>query len=76
MLTFLSEAEVESQVRMLCKKLGVDSMSDAKAITILQFPSLITQIIDSCTAIIQQEGGESKSDRAKQASALKLLVQG
>jgi replication fork clamp-binding protein CrfC len=75
-LTFLSEAEVQSQVQALGEKLGIDSIDPTKAATILQSPLIIAELIDRCMAIIHQEGGESKSDRAKQASAFKLLLQG
>jgi replication fork clamp-binding protein CrfC len=74
-LTFLSEAEVQSQVQALAEKLGI-SMVEKKAAAILESPSIIAELIDRCMAIIHQEGGESKSDRAKQASAFKLLLQG
>jgi replication fork clamp-binding protein CrfC len=33
-------------------------------------------LIQGCTAIIEQEGGENKSERAKQAKALILLIEG
>ena len=75
-LTFLSELEVCSQVQALGEKLGVDSMDAKKAAMLLQDPALMSSLRDRCIAIIQQEGGESKSDRAKQASAFKLLLQG
>jgi replication fork clamp-binding protein CrfC len=75
-LTFLSEAEVLSQVELLGKKLGLDGMHYQQAALILQEPTLMSSLRDRCIAIIQQEGGESKSERAKQASALKLLQQG
>lgn len=69
-LTFLSEVEIREQASFLCEKLGFQ-----KAANINQ-----TEIIDllrqGCNAIIQQEGGESKSERAKQGKALILLLDG
>ena len=74
-LTFLSELEVESQIKAMSEKLGLLT----KAVISLQdpdYPDYAHTLHDYCSAIIQQEGGESKSDKAKQASALKLLLQG
>jgi replication fork clamp-binding protein CrfC len=39
-------------------------------------PEVIDMLRRGCMAILQQEGGESKSDRAKQAKALDLLLEG
>ena len=75
-LTFLSELEVQNQVQVLGEKLGIDSMDAKKAAMLLQDPALMSSLRDRCIAIIQQEGGESKSEKAKQASAFKLLLQG
>jgi replication fork clamp-binding protein CrfC len=72
-LTFLSVDEIQSQVQALGQKLGLEGQ---QAALILQDLALLSSLIDRCVAIIQQEGGESKSDKAKQASALKLLLQG
>lgn len=69
-LTFLSEAEVREQVFCLCEQLGlvtVDNINREDAIELLRQGS---------EAIIGQEGGASKSERAKQASALILLLSG
>jgi replication fork clamp-binding protein CrfC len=69
-LTFLSEAEIREQATLLCQKLGIfvqDSIHQPQAIQALQ---------ENCTNIIAQEGGESKSERAKQAKALSLLLEG
>jgi replication fork clamp-binding protein CrfC len=74
-LTFLSIAEIESQVQSLAGKLGLVADSQAAAL-ILQDVALLNSLRDRCITIIQQEGGESKSEKAKQASALKLLLQG
>ena len=69
-LTFLSETEVRDQVYSLCESLGlhkVENINQEDAIELLQQGS---------KAIIEQEGGESKSERAKQAKALILLLSG
>jgi replication fork clamp-binding protein CrfC len=75
-LTFLSMDEIQSQVQALGQKLGLEAINGQQAALLLQDAALLSSLIDRCVAIIQQEGGESKSDKAKQASALKLLVQG
>ncbi len=75
-LTFLSEAEVLSQVQLLGQKLGLNLPETHQANLLLQEQSLLDSLRDRCTAMIHQEGGESKSEKAKQASALKLLLQG
>ncbi|BAY83205.1 hypothetical protein NIES267_26920 [Calothrix parasitica NIES-267] len=69
-LTFLSETEVREQVFSLCERLGlhkVENINREDAIELLRQGS---------EAIIEQEGGESKSERAKQAKALILLLSG
>jgi replication fork clamp-binding protein CrfC len=69
-LTFLSEAEIQEQAITLCQRLVIDSQADferADAIDLLR---------QYCRKILQQEGGESKSERAKQAHALDLLIEG
>ena len=69
-LTFLNGVEIQEQVGILRKQLGLDP--NAK----IQQPEVIEIIREQCDAIIQKEGGENKSERAKQAKALKLLVDG
>jgi replication fork clamp-binding protein CrfC len=68
-LTFLSEAEIKEQAVALCKRLGLAGS-----------PNLDAEVIDllrqGCQTIVKMEGGESKSDRAKQANALLLLLEG
>ena len=69
-LTFLSEAEIREQAVFLCQQLGfhtVDNINKQDVIDLLH---------QGCQAIIQQQGGESKSERAKQAKALILLLEG
>ena len=69
-LTFLSEVEIREQASFLCEKLGFQ-----KAANINQ-PEIIDLLRQGCNAIIQQEGGQSKSERAKQGKALILLLDG
>lgn len=69
-LTFMSQVEIQHQVKVLLERLGL--VSD---ITIKNTDS-IHQGISSAEAIIQKEGGKDKSEKAKQANALKLLLEG
>ncbi|MBD2344283.1 dynamin-like GTPase family protein [Anabaena subtropica] len=69
-LTFLSEVEIREQATSLCQQLGfttVLNINEAEVVSLLH---------QGCEAIIQHEGGESKSERGKQAKALILLLQG
>lgn len=69
-LTFLSEAEIREQVTVLCRRLGLSAQDNINRADIIQ------ALQETCRAVIGQEGGESKSDRAKQASALNHLLEG
>ncbi|MBD2681233.1 MULTISPECIES: dynamin-like GTPase family protein [Nostoc] len=69
-LTFLSEAEIREQAVFLCQQLGFKTVAN------INQADVINLLRQGCEAIIQQEGGESKSERAKQAKALMLLVEG
>jgi len=69
-LTFLSEAEIREQAAALCQRLGLTAPTN------INQPEVINLLRQGCQAIIQQEGGESKSERAKQAKALILLLEG
>ncbi|MBV9386379.1 MAG: dynamin-like GTPase family protein [Chroococcidiopsidaceae cyanobacterium CP_BM_ER_R8_30] len=69
-LTFLSEVEIREQVTALRQGLGLTASTN------INQPEVINSLCQECQAIIQQEGGESKSERAKQAKALKLLLEG
>ncbi len=69
-LTFLSEVEIKEQLVALCQKLGLTAPSN---INDTEMTDLLRQ---AGVAIIQKEGGESKSERAKQAKALILLLEG
>ncbi|MCC5628075.1 dynamin-like GTPase family protein [Nostoc sphaeroides CHAB 2801] len=69
-LTFLSEVEIREQVAYLCQQLGF------KTVPNINQADLINLLRQYSETIIQQEGGENKSERAKQAKALMLLVEG
>ena len=69
-LTFLSEAEVKQQATTLYQHLGLFVKED------LDKPEVIDLLLQACAAIIEKEGGASKSERAKKANALDLLLRG
>ncbi|MCW5314615.1 dynamin family protein [Nostoc sp. KVJ3] len=69
-LTFLSEAEIREQAVSLCQQLGFKTVPNINQIDVINL------LLEGSEAIIQQEGGESKSERAKQAKALMLLLEG
>ncbi|MEH2395538.1 MAG: dynamin-like GTPase family protein [Nostoc sp.] len=69
-LTFLSEVEIREQAVYLCQQLGF------KTVTNINQAEVINLLRQGSETIIQQEGGESKSERAKQARALMLLLEG
>lgn len=69
-LTFLSEAEIREQAVFLCQQLGFNTVDN------INKQDVIDLLHQGCEVIIQQEGGESKSERAKQAKALILLLAG
>ncbi|MBW4657166.1 MAG: dynamin family protein [Drouetiella hepatica Uher 2000/2452] len=69
-LTFLSEAEIRQQATLLCERLGLTVRDN------INRQEVIDLVAQACQVIIEQEGGESKSDRAKQASALRFLLEG
>jgi len=69
-LTFMSEVEIREQANALCGRLGL-------SVTVnINQPEVLDLLKQKCQLIIQEEGGESKSDRAKQASALNFLLEG
>jgi replication fork clamp-binding protein CrfC len=68
-LTFLSEGEIREQAAALCQRLGLVGAN-------INQPEAIEMLRRGCMTILQHEGGESKSDRAKQAKALDLLLEG
>jgi replication fork clamp-binding protein CrfC len=69
-LTFLSEAEIREQAVFLCQQLGFKTVAN------INQADVINLLRQGCEAIIQQEGGESKSERGKQAKGLMLLLEG
>ncbi len=69
-LTFLSEAEIREQAVALFQRLGLTAPTN------INQPEVINLLRQGCEGTIQQEGGESKSERAKQAKALMLLLEG
>jgi GTPase Era involved in 16S rRNA processing len=69
-LTFLSEIEIDEQCQLLCEKLGIRQRIK------LGHREMIAGVQEVCQRIIQTEGGESKSERGKQARALQYLLQG
>lgn len=69
-LTFLSQTEILEQAAFLCSSLYLNSPSD------LDDVDSMNALYKSCSEIIQQEGGEGRSERAKQARALSLLIEG
>ncbi|BAY62259.1 hypothetical protein NIES22_23310 [Calothrix brevissima NIES-22] len=68
--TFLNEVEICEQALSLCKELGFTTVAN------INQPDVINLLNQGCQAILQQEGGENKSERAKQAKALMLLLEG
>ncbi|MGF1576788.1 MAG: dynamin family protein [Cyanophyceae cyanobacterium] len=68
-LTFLSEHQVREQVIAFCSRLNLLSPTSLDSTT-------LKSLHDQADAIIQHEGGKSKSERAKQADALGLLIDG
>ena len=69
-LTFLSEAEIREQAGALLQELGLPPAAN------INQPDFINQLYQQCQGIIRQEGGKDKSERAKQANALMLLLEG
>jgi replication fork clamp-binding protein CrfC len=69
-LTFLSKMEIQEQGKQLCQRLNLNV-----PISILE-PQVVSLIQEGCNTIITKEGGESKSEVAKQAKALLLLLEG
>ncbi|MCC3405328.1 MAG: dynamin family protein [Microcoleus sp. PH2017_10_PVI_O_A] len=69
-LTFLSEVEIKSQAYALCTQLNLTTEIDVNQ------TDVATNLSKGCQTIIQLEGGENKSERAKKAKALILLLEG
>ncbi|MBE9202569.1 dynamin-like GTPase family protein [Synechocystis salina LEGE 06099] len=70
-LTFLSEVEIRQQALILAKYLNVN-VGDLN----INQPEAVMVVNQYCQKIIAEEGGENKSERAKQANALHLLLIG
>ncbi|BAQ60687.1 hypothetical protein GM3708_1093 [Geminocystis sp. NIES-3708] len=70
-LTFLSEEEILEQILTLARHLNIN-LTDI----FVNQSHVIIQIKEQCEQIINQEGGVNKSEKAKQANALKLLLEG
>ena len=69
-LTFLSEVEVREQVQALSQLIGQVAPAN------INQPEAIKQLQTLALTVIEQEGGKSKSKRAKDADALNLLLEG
>ncbi|MCS6813704.1 MAG: dynamin family protein [Cyanobacteria bacterium] len=68
-LTFLSEQEIQEQAKALCNRLGIETTAATR-------PEVMEMLTHKCQEIIDREGGKDKSERAKDANALKLLLEG
>jgi replication fork clamp-binding protein CrfC len=69
-LTFLSEAEIRQQASVLCDRLGLTTELN------INQTDVVPLLSQGCKIIIAKEGGENKSELAKQAKALMLLLEG
>ncbi|TAE15667.1 MAG: dynamin family protein [Oscillatoriales cyanobacterium] len=69
-LTFLSELEIRQQAYALCEQLNLTTEID------INITDVVKILAQGCSIIIEKEGGENKSERAKQAKALTLLLEG
>ena len=69
-LTFLSEVEIREQAYTLCEKLGLTTELN------INQTDVVPLLCKGCNIIIEKEGGENKSELAKQAKALMLLLEG
>jgi len=69
-LTFLSGLEIKDQITALCERLGIN------AATNIDEPEVLKLVREIGQNKLEKEGGESKSQLAKQAKALILLLDG
>jgi GTPase SAR1 family protein len=69
-LTFLSEVEIREQVKTLCELLNLHQVGN------INQPETCKHLQQQAQAILEIEGGEARSERAKQAKALELLLEG
>jgi replication fork clamp-binding protein CrfC len=75
-LTFLSLAEIQEQLNTLHRQLRLKPIQLPQTAVETQAMQVIQMAQTSCLHIIKEEGGESKSERAKQATALHHLLTG
>ncbi len=69
-LTFLSEAEIREEGQILCDRLQLGSLGNPND------GAAVEKITAACEQILTEEGGEGRSQRAKEAKALSLLLAG
>ncbi len=69
-LTFLSQVEISEQATVLAQRLGLSFAGNLEPNEVLNALKL------QCIELIQTEGGENRSELAKQASALRFLLEG
>jgi replication fork clamp-binding protein CrfC len=69
-LTFLSEAEIIEQAKAIGSRLQLQFQGDLLEAAARQ------NLRHLCLTIIEEEGGEHRSEKAKQANALRLLLAG
>lgn len=69
-LTFLSEAEIREEGQILGDRLQLGSLGNPNEVT------TIDRLTAACEQILTEEGGEGRSQRAKEAKALSLLLAG
>jgi replication fork clamp-binding protein CrfC/bacterioferritin (cytochrome b1) len=69
-LTFMSEMEIREQVDAFCEQLGLPKHPN------INLQEVLDLLRQGCEAIIETEGGEAKSERAKQAKSLWFLLEG
>ncbi|MEG4284669.1 dynamin family protein [Microcoleus sp. A006_D1] len=69
-LTFSSEVEIRQQAYALCEQLNLTTEID------INQSDVVNILAQGCKIIIEKEGGENKSEVAKKAKALTLLLEG
>lgn len=69
-LTFLSEVEIRQQASVLCEQLNLTTELN------INQTDVVPLLCKGCNIIVEKEGGENKSELAKQAKALMLLLEG
>jgi replication fork clamp-binding protein CrfC len=69
-LTFLSQVEISEQATVLAQRLRLSFAGSLEPDEVLNALKL------QCVELIQTEGGENRSELAKQASALRFLLEG